>query len=135
MGCPFPGSSVSFWALPSASPRRAGHILLLPPLQTQLACAAQHIFWSSIYGGVLGDDGRYDAFETVMEILRVKLLYPDLEPGRYVEKDEAFRRFMHCGRDEGARHASLLIESSEIPWFRMCQEVMYLTPFGPKISH
>ena len=27
-------------------------------------------------GGVLGDEGRFDAFETVMEILRVKVNLP-----------------------------------------------------------
>ena len=72
--------------------------------QTQLSCAAQHIFWSSIYGGVLGDNGRYDAFEMVMEILRVKLLYPDLDPKQYAEKDEAFRRFVHCEGGKGKRY-------------------------------
>ena len=42
--------------------------------QRKLACGAQHVFWSSIYGGVLGDEGRFDAFETVMEILRAKVI-------------------------------------------------------------
>ncbi|GAX82727.1 hypothetical protein CEUSTIGMA_g10153.t1 [Chlamydomonas eustigma] len=64
--------------------------------QGKLSCAAQHIFWSSIYGSVLGDDGRFDAFETTMEILRMKLQYPGLPPQDYVEKDIAFRMFMDC---------------------------------------
>ena len=58
------------------------------------------MFWSSIYGSILGDEGRYDAFETVMEILRMKLQYPDLDPAKYAAKDEAFRRFMHCEEGE-----------------------------------
>ena len=54
---------------------------------------------------MLGDDGRFDAFEMVMEILRVKLLYPDLDPKQYAEKDEAFRRFMHCEGGKGTGSA------------------------------
>ena len=68
--------------------------------QARLECGAQHMFWSSIYGSILGDEGRYDAFETVMEILRMKLQYPDLDPAKYAAKDEAFRRFMHCEEGE-----------------------------------
>jgi hypothetical protein len=54
------------------------------------------MFWSSIYGGVLCDEGKFDAFETVMEILRMKLLYPDMHPKNYTAKDAAFKRFMRC---------------------------------------
>jgi hypothetical protein len=61
-----------------------------------LLCAAQHIFWSSIYGSVLGDDGRFDAFETTLEILRMKLEYPGLPPQEYADKDAAFHAFMDC---------------------------------------
>lgn len=68
--------------------------------QAKLHCAAQHIFWSSIYGGVLGDDGRYDAFETTMEILRVRLLHPGLPGDELEAKDEGFRRFMRCESSE-----------------------------------
>jgi len=65
-------------------------------LQANLWCGAQHLFWSSIFGGVLGDDGRYDAFETVMEILRMRLQYPDLPPEKYADSDADFARFMRC---------------------------------------
>ena len=27
--------------------------------QSKLHCAAQHMFWSSLYGSVLGEDGRW----------------------------------------------------------------------------
>lgn len=31
---------------------------LLPSVQARLYCGAQHLFWSSLYGSILGDDGR-----------------------------------------------------------------------------
>jgi len=68
----------------------------LQEYQKKLWCGAQHIFWSSIYGGILGDDGRYDAFETTLEILRMKLKYPGLAPEQYADKDAEFRSFMEC---------------------------------------
>ena len=47
----------------------------LPPpqvseFQSNLRCAAQHLFWSSLFGSVFGEDGRYDAFETLMQVWR-----------------------------------------------------------------
>lgn len=30
------------------------------------------MWWSTLWGGIFGEDGRYDAFATVMEILRVR---------------------------------------------------------------
>lgn len=36
-----------------------------------MACASKHLWWSTLWGGIFGEDGRYDAFATVMEILRV----------------------------------------------------------------
>ena len=76
--------------LESVSQERIKHI------QSKLWCASQHIFWGSIYGGLMEDDGRYDAFETTMEILRMKLIYPELEPQDYIKRDESFRKFMSC---------------------------------------
>ena len=81
------------------------HPLHLPTqiaTQSRLPCAAKHLFWSSIYGSIFGDDGRYDAFEMTMEILRVKKENPNLEPRLYAQKDEAFRSFLHCEAAEGA---------------------------------
>jgi hypothetical protein len=65
-------------------------------LQSKLWCASQHIFWASIYGGLMQEDGRYDAFEMTMEILRMKSAYPQLRPEDYVTKDESFRKFLSC---------------------------------------
>ena len=55
-----------------------------------------------MYGSVIGEDGRYDAFETVLEILRVKRLYPRLSPRKYAEKDDDFNKFMRCKSGGGA---------------------------------
>lgn len=65
-------------------------------LQVELRCAAQHLFWSSIHGGIMNETGAYDAFETLMEVLRVKTLHPDLSPTEYEHVDEDFARFMRC---------------------------------------
>ena len=115
--CPAPTPPPSPCTARPVKPLLRPPALLLP--QTQLSCAAQHIFWSSIYGGVLGDDGRYDAYEMVMEILRVKLLYPDLDPKQYAEKDEDFRRFVHCEGGKGKRSVRRqLADGGQCPWHR-----------------
>ena len=38
------------------------------PGQASLRCAAQHLVYSSITGALMGEDGRYDAFETLLEV-------------------------------------------------------------------
>ncbi len=43
---------------------------LAPPPQRALRCAAQHFVWSGIAGGFMGETGQFDAFETLLEILR-----------------------------------------------------------------
>ncbi len=64
--------------------------------QANLRCAAQHLFWSSLYGSLFGEDGRYDAFETLMQILRMRVRYPGVAPEEYVFVDRAFAAFMRC---------------------------------------
>jgi hypothetical protein len=36
--------------------------------QKALACAAKHLWYSTMWGGIMGEDGRYDAFATLMEV-------------------------------------------------------------------
>ena len=43
--------------------------------------------------------GKYDAFETALEILRVKALLPDALPFEYADLDKDFAAFMACGMD------------------------------------
>ncbi|KXZ55491.1 hypothetical protein GPECTOR_2g1040 [Gonium pectorale] len=68
----------------------------LGAFQERLRCAAQHLFWSSLYGGVFGEDGRYDAFETLAQILRMRAAYPNLAPEEYAYVDPAFAAFINC---------------------------------------
>ncbi|GIL43551.1 hypothetical protein Vafri_1253 [Volvox africanus] len=68
----------------------------LQDMQKRLKCAAQHMFYSSSLGAILGEDGRYDAFETIIEILRVRKERPDVPPEKYVDVDERFRKFIDC---------------------------------------
>ncbi|KAG2424369.1 hypothetical protein HXX76_014578 [Chlamydomonas incerta] len=64
--------------------------------QSNLRCAAQHLFWSSLFGAVFGEDGRYDAFETLMQVLRMRATYPSLGPEEYAYVDASFAAFMKC---------------------------------------
>ncbi|GAX78010.1 hypothetical protein CEUSTIGMA_g5452.t1 [Chlamydomonas eustigma] len=66
-------------------------------MQKALACAAQHLVYSSITGGFLGDEGKYDAFETTLEVLRAMHDHPDVPPEKLQDVDPEFRMFMHCG--------------------------------------
>lgn len=43
--------------------------------------------------------GKYDAFETTLEVLRVQQAHPDADPKDYIKLDEDFKRFMYCGYD------------------------------------
>ena len=65
-------------------------------MQKKLACASKHLWWSSFWGGIFGEDGRYDAFATMMEILRVRIEHPDAKPDEYAKVDERWRKFAAC---------------------------------------
>mmetsp|Transcript_36676 Transcript_36676/g.92646 ORF Transcript_36676/g.92646 Transcript_36676/m.92646 type:complete len:581 (-) Transcript_36676:360-2102(-) len=69
-------------------------------MKAALRCAAQHFAWSSLVGGFMHDTGAYDAFETTLEILRMKLKYPGVDPATYVKRDPEFADFVNC-RSEG----------------------------------
>ncbi|GIL87530.1 hypothetical protein Vretifemale_15566 [Volvox reticuliferus] len=68
----------------------------LAEMQVALRCAAQHMLYSSVVGGLFGEDGRYDAFETTLEVLRVKAAHPDAPPEMYRKLDLDFDKFMGC---------------------------------------
>ncbi|KAG1674838.1 hypothetical protein FOA52_015226 [Chlamydomonas sp. UWO 241] len=69
---------------------------VLRSMQDKLACAAQHLLYGSITGGVLGDAGKYDAFESTLEVLRAMQAYPDADPSEYSALDAEFKAFMEC---------------------------------------
>ncbi|KAG2486864.1 hypothetical protein HYH03_014547 [Edaphochlamys debaryana] len=72
-------------------------------MQDAARCAAQHLVFSSLSGAFMQEDGRWDAFEMILEILRMQQTYPDLDPAQYAATDEAFRSFVNCGEaDMGA---------------------------------
>ncbi|KAG2482982.1 hypothetical protein HYH03_018108 [Edaphochlamys debaryana] len=65
-------------------------------MQAKTACAAQHLHWSTNLGGIMGETGEFDAFNTIMAILRMRKKRPDLKPGQYYAEDEEFRNFVDC---------------------------------------
>jgi hypothetical protein len=81
---------------------------LTPTITPRMACAARHVQWSSSFGGSYGEDGRYDVFYTIMEILRVRLLHPSTHPSKYAGLDERFGKFMRCELGEAPRESSPL---------------------------
>eukprot|EP00955_Chlamydomonas_euryale_P081845 363632-Chlamydomonas_euryale.AAC.7 len=40
--------------------------------------------------------GKYDAFESTLEVLRAMRDYPDANPADYATLDASFRAFMEC---------------------------------------
>ncbi|KAF5828139.1 exostosin-like glycosyltransferase [Dunaliella salina] len=69
-------------------------------MQTAMKCAAHHLMHGTSVGGILDESGRYDAFETTSEILRMRADYPGTPPEEYVKVDQFYKRFMACGADE-----------------------------------
>jgi len=65
-------------------------------LKARLRCAAQHLMYSTFVGGFMQEDGRYDAFETLMWILRMRLKYPEAPPEQYRQLDREFAHFLEC---------------------------------------
>ncbi|EFJ50986.1 acetylglucosaminyltransferase [Volvox carteri f. nagariensis] len=66
-----------------------------------LRCAVQHLLFSSLGGALMQEDGRWDAFEFIFEILRMQQTYPGLDPRRYADTDPQYRHFLHCGDPDG----------------------------------
>ncbi|KAG2430415.1 hypothetical protein HXX76_009940 [Chlamydomonas incerta] len=73
--------------------------------QARMRCAAQHMLYSSITGGVFGEDGAFDAFETALEVLRVRAAHPDARQEDFRKLDAAFDAFMDCREPPGPRPA------------------------------
>uniref|UniRef100_A0A7S3QYI9 Exostosin GT47 domain-containing protein n=1 Tax=Dunaliella tertiolecta TaxID=3047 RepID=A0A7S3QYI9_DUNTE len=68
--------------------------------QVALRCAAQHLHYASMVGGMMQESGRYDAFETTLEVLRVRVDHPGVAPQEYAQVDSDFKKFMACGAEE-----------------------------------
>ncbi|KAL4427669.1 hypothetical protein ABPG75_001758 [Micractinium tetrahymenae] len=69
----------------------------LKEFQDSLLCAAKHMFWAGTYGRIFGDDsGEYDAFNTLMAILRAKRRHPGVPADQLRETDSQLKQFMEC---------------------------------------
>ncbi|MEW5302327.1 MAG: hypothetical protein WDW36_005126 [Sanguina aurantia] len=66
------------------------------PPKDRMACSAQHLYWTSFFGAILGETGNFDAFETLLAILAARLRHPGLAPGKLAGADPPFRRFLDC---------------------------------------
>ena len=64
--------------------------------QARVRCAAQHFHWSGNLGSIMLETGEFDAFNTIMAILRMRRKYPDKKPGEFYSLDEDFRNFVDC---------------------------------------
>ncbi|KXZ44080.1 hypothetical protein GPECTOR_74g694 [Gonium pectorale] len=62
----------------------------------RLRCAAQHMAFSTVTGGFMGEDGRYDAYETLLEILRAKAAHPHAPPEQLRSLDPQLDAFLDC---------------------------------------
>lgn len=74
-----PGGAWSARGLPA--PRAALRCAALPALAVAVAVVAA---------------GEFDAFHTIMAILRTRHKAPGLDPSQYYERDEEFRDFIDC---------------------------------------
>ncbi|PNW74962.1 hypothetical protein CHLRE_12g502450v5 [Chlamydomonas reinhardtii] len=70
-------------------------------MQDALRCAAQHMIFSTMSGAFMQEDGKWDAFGFVLEILRMQQGHPGLHPSKYAEVDEQYRDFLNCGDPDG----------------------------------
>uniref|UniRef100_A0A7S3QY39 EGF-like domain-containing protein n=1 Tax=Dunaliella tertiolecta TaxID=3047 RepID=A0A7S3QY39_DUNTE len=68
--------------------------------QVALKCAGHHLHYGSMVGGVTGESGKYDGFETILEILRVHKDHPETPPQDFSKVDSDFKKFMACGAEE-----------------------------------
>ncbi|KAG2495607.1 hypothetical protein HYH03_006207 [Edaphochlamys debaryana] len=68
----------------------------------RLRCAAQHLAFSTVTGSTMGESGRFDAFETLLEVLRAKAEHPGVAPEGLRRVDARLDAFMECrGEEEG----------------------------------
>lgn len=74
------------------------------------------MFWAGTYGLIFQDDaGEYDAFNTLMAILRAKRRHPGVPAGRLREVDSQLRLFMECRlpREQGSSGKPLCVHTAD----------------------
>ncbi|GFH12053.1 uncharacterized protein HaLaN_07679 [Haematococcus lacustris] len=91
----------------------------LQAMQAALQCASRHLWWSSMWGGIFGEDGRYDAFATLMELLAARRRHPGAEPQDLMALDPEWAKFARCelGDDTELAAAALALgqQGNEAP--------------------
>ncbi|KAG2487592.1 hypothetical protein HYH03_013871 [Edaphochlamys debaryana] len=63
---------------------------------SRLRCAAQHMAFSLTTGALFGESGAFDAFETLLEVLRAKAAHPDVPFERLRQVDPQLDAFLDC---------------------------------------
>ncbi|KAG2483237.1 hypothetical protein HYH03_017894 [Edaphochlamys debaryana] len=63
---------------------------------SRLRCAAQHMAFSLTTGALFGESGRFDAFETLHELLRAKAAHPGVPMERLRQADPQLDAFLDC---------------------------------------
>ena len=75
--------------------------------QNNLLCAAKHMYWATSYGRLFGnDDGAFDAFHTLLAVLRAKRDHPGVPAAQLRNHDRSLSRFMSCQLDISVTGAS-----------------------------
>ncbi|KAG1675785.1 hypothetical protein FOA52_012441 [Chlamydomonas sp. UWO 241] len=90
-------------------------------LQEELRCGAEHLIFSSCIGGFKWDTGRFDAFETMLAILRARLDHPGVAPEKLASIDADLKAFMEC-REPGQAERS---EPASYPGDLLCSWSMF----------
>ncbi|KAG2484983.1 hypothetical protein HYH03_016277 [Edaphochlamys debaryana] len=80
---------------------------------SRLRCAAQHMAFSTLLGAAMGEGGRYDAVETLLELLRSKAQHPGVPWEGLRAVDGQLDAFLDCRSGEGAEGEEAEREAEE----------------------
>ena len=64
------------------------------------------------------ETGEFDAFNTIMAILRMRKKYPDAKPEEFFDLDADFRDFVNCKPCESSLHLHHCVAQCEWLWGR-----------------
>lgn len=107
---------------------RLPHPVLNFLLQANLACAARHLYWAGTWGAIFaGDSGEFDAFNTLLAILRAKLRHPGVPAAQLRAVDAELARFMACQSPVRSTHQAPLCVRPN------CERVQQPWPYGRQV--
>lgn len=82
----------------------------MPLMVTELSCRCVHVCALR-----LQESGAYDAFETTLEILRMRLAHPNADPATYTQLDPRYAAFVKCqGAPEAPAPAGVRPQPGEV---------------------